>query len=525
MPRGRKKKETTEEDVVVPNIEEDIEEDSDEEESLIDESELEQDEQFNQDNICYYEPKTATLYVQTEKIFDRDDLSFVDGFRLNKLNYCKLSRFIARDYNLILENCDDFIYYLLDVKYEITKLKSKEIYIKESKERIKKRNPSEDDIYNKIILSKDDKKSLIEKIYKILELDSIFEFSNNFVEDYYTLNLDARINVNEKNLEYAITDKMNKRVLALSIIARLLIPLVCEIGMNASELRLLLTACLNKLDDDTRRTHDKLYKFISLRVNRTSYSDSSIWDFLTNRAVDGNLFICQLEEQITNDIVAKLNYNTSIVSFLDVVIRFKIRCLFIKNYLVNYKSIKTTDREMDDKDKMEGYMLKQDKYELYIHLLSIDNIVKNISIPNEYEYLNDIRNTFTTKLLRTYYNKDDYFDPIFAEGENRTKLILKMKEDLEKKNFHIIPSLIVSEIVKNESRINNRRKINDKVLSSKGYRKFLAQYRYVEPLYINNHPVMQLLSVKNYSSVLPNTGEELIYSPDELTSELFKLIL
>ena len=482
---------------------------------------------------CRYDTESKSIVLDLEALFDRTDIDYANTFALTKRNYHSIADQIVDDYNLILnsEECEDFIYYLLEVKGHIVEIK--EAYLQEGKGYVLKNKKMTDfEKKSRMVLDKEDKDFLVKKINKIVKLDYLFDFISNFVDDHYELNLNTRINVNEKNLEYAITDTINKTVLKTSIVARLVIPLVNEINMSETDLYKLLTRVMNKFDGDTVRTKDKLYKFIELRVNRTRYSDMQMWDFLSNRAIDSTLFISELNRKILNEIVAKLEYNKSIVSYFDVIIRFKIKFLFTYNYNVNYKTIKTNDKELDDKSKLEFRLNKKDRFESDMNKLSIQMLVDSFGDMYDdlydYEALAEISNPVTIRFLEIFYYKEG-FKVELADDIQYAKLIANAREELIKNNFTIIPELLISEIDVGERRSTNRKKIDAEIVASKKYKKFERNYHDVIPIFTkNNHPVIQLASIKNYSVIQydPETDDyvELDFSYKLLISEILDLL-
>lgn len=494
---------------------------------------LKQTKEIDYENMypyCSYNPDNKSIILDLESLFGRDDISYVNTFPLTRRNYHSIAPLIVNDYNLILnaEECDDFIFYILNVQRHVVDIK--EEYLELEKGFIVKNKKMTDfEKKAKMILDKDDKMFLINKVNEILDHDYLFNFIDKFVDEHYELELNSRIDVNEKNLEYAITDEINKTVLKTSIVARLLIPLVNEINIDDNNLYKLLMRVMIKFDKGKSSTKDKLYKFIELRVNRTRYSDSTIWDFLSNRAIDSSIYISELNRKIINEIIPKLEYNKSIVSYFDVIIRYKIRFLFTYNYNVNYKTIKTNDKELDDKEKLEIHLNRHDIWTLNMHKLSIKMLVDKFNIDeDEYdlELISKLKNSFTTKFLEMFYYSEE-FDVTLAEPLERAKLIVHMREELLENGFEIIPDIILSEISISERRTTNRRKIDPDIVSSKEFKKFSKDYRDVEHLFIkNNHPLMQLSSIKNYNVYQPIDEEsayELEFNHKNLAMEILSL--
>lgn len=437
---------------------------------------------------CHYNLEKKFIIIEMDKIFGRPDIAYMNTFKINKRSYYKILHLIEKDYNIIIDNYPEFLLSLLEVKYANNIEKNTDL--------------------------------VVSKINEIIEDEKLYEFIDKYVEENYTLNLDKYINVNDKNAEYAINDDKNKIILKTSMVARLLIPLLCETSLNESDVYFLFTKVMRKFDNDSLHTVQKLYKFIKLRIDRTIYSDKVIWKYLKVHSIDPTIFIRELTKSLTVNIITKLDHNKSAVSYLDVVIKEKVKFAFTYNYPINIKSIKSSDQEFEEKEKLEIHMLKHDEGELLLHKVSIEHEVSNIEIPEEYKYLVEIHNPYTSKFLSIYYS--DKFDSIFATPEQRAKLILKMKAELIERGYEVIPEILTSEIVKNEKRLNNRKKLNEKIISSEKYMDFLHKYKDTLNLIEKNNPILQLITVKNNKFV--HNGEEIELPLEELSGEILDLV-
>lgn len=445
---------------------------------------------MTKNKLCHHNLEKKLIIIELDKIFGREDIAYMNTFKINKRSYYKILHLIEKDYNIIIENYPDFLLNLLEVKY-LNKVENKN---------------------NDVILK---------KIDDIIADDKLFDFISNFVEENYTLNLNSFINVSKKNSECAIDDTKNKIILKTSMLARLLIPLLCETTLTEKDSYDIFTKIMKKFDGGKLHTINKLYKFIEVRVQRTIYSDKVIWKYLRNHSIDPTIFIRELTKSISVNIITKLDHNKSAVSYLDVVINEKIKFAFTYNYPINIKSIKSSDKELEEKEKLEIHMLKHDEGELLLHKVSIEREVKDVIIPEEYNYLVEIHNPFTTKFLNIFYM--DKFNALFATPEQRAKLILKMKASLLELGYEVIPQILTSQLVKNEKRLNNRKKLNEKIVSSEKYMEFLHNYKDILVLIEKNNPILQLITIKNNKFV---NGEEEIELPlEELSGEILDLVL
>lgn len=470
-------------------------------------------------NKCYVDGRS--IVFDFHQIFGRDDLDYCNTFHINKRCYYQIPDLIAQDYNLIIENCPSFIFYLLECKKLIMdeRLRIEENLMEGLIAQGKKPKVNPRDI-DRLINTRE----IVEKLKEVVNEDNVFEFIDQFVEDNYTLDLNSMLQTNNKNLENAITDERNKVILKTSVVSRLLVPCICEGNIHDKDTFIIFKMIMNKFDGDRLNTSRKLYAFIKPRVNRTLYPDKVIWNFLSQRAIDAPLFIRTLVRIITIGIITKLQYNTSTVSYFDVILREKVHFLFTYKYRWKYKTIKPSEEELDDTEKLKIHMLSIDRSIPIVNDISIEDIIAYYPIPEKYEWLLDIPkerwNTYTTKLLQIYY--DGKCNVLLSTVEQRVKLILIMRERMLKAGFKIFPEIIVREVIPNEKRISNRKKLNEKITSSEYYTDFLYEYGDVMNIIMKANPLIQLITAKNMLFV--NEKKELLEIDEtQLSNDIFKI--
>ena len=89
---------------------------------------LKQTKEIDYENMypyCSYNPDNKSIILDLESLFGRDDISYVNTFPLTRRNYHSIAPLIVNDYNLILnaEECDDFIFYILNVQRHVVDIK------------------------------------------------------------------------------------------------------------------------------------------------------------------------------------------------------------------------------------------------------------------------------------------------------------------------------------------------------------------------------------------------------------------
>ena len=444
------------------------------------------------EELIYSNESLKNIIIRFDKLFDRDDIKFVNDFRISKRAYYKTFDLIVSDLKIMLLNYPNYFVTMLKYRYEISVNKNKEAAQKIIKE-------------------------------EIVENDEIYEVVTRFVEATYTQDLDSLLD-SRKNQDYAIDDKMNKNILKSSIVMRLLLPFLTlpDYKCGPTEIYNNFVKVVNTFSGN-KNTYFKLSKFIELRVRKTIYSDKIIWRFLEKHSKNPNIEIRKLTISIIGSIITKIDYDKRTTSFLDVVLREKLHNLFTYNNTLNIKSIKSTTKELEEKERMEINLNKKDPSELYLQELAIEQEVKGVTITDEYAYLKDISNEYTDKFLRIYYN--DVCDTLFANKEQRVKLIIKMRNELLNLGYKILPEILLCDINKNVRRGNIGKKLNNQILASKKYQEFIEKYSDIK-LLLNekSNLIISLVTLKN-NILITKDGETYDLDSEALSNEVLDLLI
>jgi len=448
--------------------------------------------------------ENRTIIIDYNKILGRDDLEDKSTYVINRRSFYKILDFIADDIDYIIKHNEKLSLTLLSIRLNIY---------------------SETEKYNK--------KMFYDDLLEIVNDESIKETISEFVESSYTLNLD---DVKKKNVikELQLTDEVNKIYLKSAMMMRLLLPVLCDYKMHGKNDTIFLNIfkdCIRSFNDGKENALNKLYKIIFSRIFQTKYSDKVMWRFLKNISLDPHLFTTKVFKSIIKIILPKLEHNTSSISYLDVVIRRKLNFEFTFNHPISYKSIRAnnTNDDLDDKDKLEinSSLLRSDEGLLVLNNCSIKReirlIVKkyNISEEDVETFRKEVGlNTIQEKLLNIYYSNK--FE-IVCNDTNRIYLILGMIKGLEEQGFRLLPVLLESRLDEFERRVNSRKKLIEKVVSSNKYKKLLKDYVNISNILAKNNSILSLITIKNNKFI--HKGEEVNIEMEILSDEILDLLI
>jgi len=373
----------------------------------------------------------------------------------------------------------------------------------------------------------------IEKLFLNNEL--LIKVIGDIVEEEYTLNLNEMSKGKNINVELQVTDELNKIYLKSSILMRILIPLLCDFnGDDDTTERLIydiFTEIIKRFDSNSTSALNKLYKIIYSRVFQTKYSDVVIWTYLKNMSVDLMIIIKRYYKVVIKNIFPKIKHNTSVISYLDVVIKQKLKFLFTYKYPISYKPLRaetTDDDELSEQERMEINLLRNDQGMSIINEMSIiqeiSKIKKKYTITDSIikDFINGRQlNSIQIYLVRIYYSNKI---TINSNKKDIFYLLYGMKRDLEEMNFSIIPQILDCAIAPNIRKMNNRKKLVEKVVSSEKYIYLLKNYLPIKNILDKNNVILSLMTIKN-SKFLNKDNEEIDFSTEHLAEEILDLLL
>lgn len=351
------------------------------------------------------------------------------------------------------------------------------------------------------------------------------EIISDIVESTYTITLDKDSeNIKKQIIEdLQVTDITNKSILKSAILIRLIIPIISEFEekfgyeKNTRVYNTIFTEVIRDYSEGGSNSLVKLNKMIDSRVEGTEYSDQVIWNYLKKLGIDPFTLKCEIKSSVVFSIIAKMNINTSIVSFLDVVIKNKISNKFLYNYPVSYRTFKVEqqDDEVDENERID-ITLKQSSInegKVLIHQIAIRNYIKKLKykynfnkedidiLKSKIGYLNEIHK----KLLEVYYSNK--FN-LVVEGNDLYYLLLGMINDLKRKGYIILPKILVSKIDFNTKMSYGNRSLNKTIIQSKDYIELLDNYKFTLDLIGKDDFILKFSSISSYKFVYINEDNE-----------------
>lgn len=427
------------------------------------------------------------LTCRFDVLFNREDIAHFNTIDIKMRKYYKNLPSIARDMNLVLNNYEDFAMILLKIRLNI--YENEEGY------------PIDD---------------FINDLKELYEDENIIELFDNYIEEGYDISLDTTT-TKKINTDLQVTDFINKIVLKSAMMIRIVIPMLCDYANNfeCNENYLFLRTFKNIIQnysDGEDIVLNKLNKIVKSRVYQTRYSDIVMWSYLKNMSIDMDLLVIEIYNNIIRTIICKVEPNTSVITFLDVVIKKKIEFKFTYNYPISYKSIKIdqNDDDIDEKDKIEisFFISTHNEGDLYINTATIKQICRRFNYSNEdieefkekilhNKNLNEIQKYF----LGIFYS--DKFDFNVTNEAQRVILLKGMIEELSNKGFNALPRLLSSTLNKDDLTINNR-KLSARVIESTEYKNLSKKYLPVLNIFLKDNIIAKMVSFKNYKFIEPN---------------------
>lgn len=457
--------------------------------------------------------KGDTITIKFDKLFNRDVANY-NEFKIDKRSYHKKLQELTEDIKLFIEEeeCEDYAYNLL---------------------------------YYKFISFKDPDKLTIESARKFVN-DKIFadkyliDKINNQVESIYSLSVDTTENKNE-NLQ--ITNDMNKKYLKSAIMMRLLLPIISTIGAcveNIDEIDKyvfeLYTDVMLFFNNGDKEILEKIYNIVSSRITSTRYSDKEIWELLKKQNKDIQLVVRSFYSYIIINNFVKIINNTSIISYIDVILRNKLNFAFRLDYKVSHRTLdynnlsnnsNNDNNNLTEIDKLESVLLRKDKGIAFINKASINMKVNQLKKKFDGDEIfecfkeNYKINEFTKIFIEIYYRKE--FEMVY-EKETLSYLLYNMVIDLlDKKVFHLIPKIVYAE--EKATKMNNKKKIIGKLSDSVKYKLLLEKYDNIRNIINNNNFVYDIIiKLKSKQFIDPISGDEIEIDLDKINEEILDFL-
>jgi len=339
-----------------------------------------------------------------------------------------------------------------------------------------------------------------------------------------------QININtDEDGKYKNTPKLTnehaKQIVAISFAIRCILPLCVHYSDTNNNFPnkkdyidcfdKIFMALIKEFEKDGIPVFNALCRFVKFRVDRSYNADLLIWQ--KKKQLYGIVKSTYLEEVIHEVILVKslhkLEYNKSVVSFIDGVI-FKYHTNFkIENFKFKPQEIDQSDTSGDDDNHIspaeviEMTVYRIDESNQLINEANIKKVIKkieenfNIKISDdEFQfYLKNVKRSAVTQLfLHCFYSK--FFHDSYAiynlNDIAAIKLLIYMKKYLQLRGMVILPQLCTAKVKGKfkENSIKNSKFI-EKFQSSSVYKNIVQpKFRYIQELNQKEDPLIKKLS-------------------------------
>lgn len=361
-------------------------------------------------------------------------------------------------------------------------------------------------------------------------------------EGTYSLTLDQEVKPQSVE-DLQVTDAANKAILECAYTFRVITPLITEYlsttTLKGREKENFYYRIFRRLFVIYGEPHgvemlSKLRKIVQPRITRTLYPNRFIWNYFRYAGIDPELVIADTTKSTLRQILSKITLNRKTISFLDVVIRTKIKYKFRAKLKYNYKSVQINDPSDDDMDNIDRQSLiwqhKTDDILLMSNDISIkDFLQKNIKkygITQEQmeEVHKKIRITEFQKMLMNNYYHSKFTIPAF-DGYRATLLLMVMVYQLKETNqYSILPDLLLSFKKPGNKRRTLSARISQSVLTSKTVSDTLDDYKWTENIFLKNNPLLDIVSISGYDFESYDGHDVKITSKELLVEEYARFI-
>lgn len=472
---------------------------------------------------------TKSIIVRFDELFNNTELSVMNEFTINKKrNFIPLTNSIVKILNYVFSNRDgkEIALKYLELKCKIYKKYNKQKEYPESK--------------------------FIKHVFEYIITPEVKTHISQYVEDSYKIDLDNKSSKNKTsiNKELQFTDKHAKVILKSSMLMKYVIPVIMtyitlfNIKNIDSLLYDIFSQFFTEFSDSSLNILNKIFKLIESRVTSTNYSDRIIWLYLQNIGITSDTLTRNLNRKIISNIIAKIENNTNVISFLHVVIKNSIRYQFTFKFPISYKSINLNEVDSEgltDFDRLEINMTRSDESLYIINDLTIRNIMDqfkskyNIEVnEDELDYYKSciMINNIQINYLFLFFSKYTKNYRLLFNSNYHTymHLLIIFEKWLKLHNFNLLAEYMVAIPEKiYERKPVNKKQILNKIINFNKYEQLLRnKYRLIQDIVIEKGLLIKLImnlkynkfkKLNSYSEYLTSkkvTNEEILNPSDEV---------
>lgn len=371
-------------------------------------------------------------------------------------------------------------------------------------------NSSEDPTEKEL---KEEKKEFYKTIKEIINYYKFDSLLNRYIKEKYIIDPPSTDGGRKSNDQLLLTREHCIDLQKTSFCMRFFSPLISDYfayrQLNDNDYFDAYYAIMQQFN--THNISNKLYKFVSSRVENTTYSDAVIWAYLSSSGKDTKNTILDIFNKIIVLLLYKLSPDKYPVSFIHAGIKNQLEYKFRENISVKFSPILIHER---DDEGVTSY----DKFE--IELLRLDE-GKSI--------LNEVNQKYMVKKLKEYYSIDisreeileyqslkldklkinltfTFFTQYFGSFDNYhlsklqfIELILLFKGILEYKQLPLLAKMITAEVIneKKKTAISNKDLLN-KLRDTQRYNQLYKKYSVILSKLVGKKseldPIMRMIS-------------------------------
>lgn len=462
------------------------------------------------------------LHIKFSGIYDVDPS--VDDFELLKKRVIKEDYLdkISMNLKILIDNSDEFACKYIEIKQKLMDEKryTKTDFLNDLKELCKYGK----DIANEII--EDNYKPTEEAPVEIREEAKDIKF----IEENEPKKKRGRQVKNNEELQF--TDTHTKIILKSSFLIKSIIPLIFlminkDDPKNKDKFSLeCYGICFNTFKEEDIDILNKIHKIVNSRIRTTHYSDRPIWNLLKTMSIDPNTVCTDFYKKIILDIIPKLDYDKSVISFLHATLKNLLSYLFRYNFEIDYRPINLCDisdennERLTNFERLEFHIKQQDESEGYCVDAKLKGLLISILKNKEFKItkkeidyykdkiqINPIQNNLLFLYLAKYVGRFNasynmkYGDYVIC--------LIHFKKWLKANNLNFLSNWITATFpaeFKKDKKVINTKDFTNNLINSKGY-KFIMEKKFK---YMSEQLSKNLILPKIISSIYVNKPE---YTP------------
>jgi hypothetical protein len=411
------------------------------------------------------------------------------------------------------------------------------------------------------------KKLILNEIVTDQFIERIFKMTN----DLYKLNINTDEDGKYKSTP-KITNDQAKVIVAISFCLKNILPLcihfsnintnITNTNKNVSGKKAYIP-CFQKIFMGVIRkfeafTNQNIYlticEFVEYRIEQYAKKDKGLW--AQKKQLYGITPETYLQEIIDENIIVKsiykLDYNKSVVSFIDAIVYHSYDVGFKKE---NYSS-KPVELSAEDNSDSDDYLSKAESMEMSIYRVDESYILINnvntkdvinkikkkfrFNIPQEeFEFyknnceINDVNQWLLNNFYSQYFTSST--STLWLDSDTTILLLIYLKKFLLLKKFDILPQLCTAKVL-GKYKVNTIRnsRFKEKVNNLELYQVAKNKFKYVYELGTKDDPLLKPLSVMiNSTFTIVDPDEEFngvivnemnVATIDKLITEFFQYL-